>query len=685
MEPVRLRLEHVLYGGDYNPEQWSEEVRDEDARLMRLAHWNVATLPVFGWVHLNPAEAVFNFDWLDRIVDRLSRAGVDLCLATATASTPAWMDQQYPDVLTVDDQGRKRPHGNRHAHCPNSPSYRRLAGALVREIAKRYGSHPRLLLWHVNNEYGGHWPSYCYCERCVLGFRAYLEKRYGTLDALNAAWSTAFWGHTFTSFSHIDPPLAHGEESIQALKLDWRRFSSSSYFACYEYEASILREATPKIPVTTNFMGPFQPINYHEWGKALDVVAWDSYPRTDTTVGEVAFRHALMRGVRDGQPYLLMEQSPSHQNWATYCRLKPPGQVRLFSYQAIAHGAESVMYFQWRKSRGGIEKFHGAVLEHHGQAESRVFREIATIGAELEGLGTKTLEGRIEARVAVVFDWESWWALGVSSGPSRDLDYQREVVRAYSALHAAAIPADVVPPDADLARYDVIVLACAYMVRAEQAHRIAERTRAGATLVATCFSGVVDEHDRIHEGGAPGPLRDALGVVVEEFDALPPEEKQSVRFDEPLGDLATGVEHDASLLCERVWLRGARPLARYAHAFYAGDPAVTVNSCGRGKGYYVATCLEARAYGALLRAICAEHGIASPLKGGAAPPPGVEATLRTSPDGRAILYLLNHGPAVHEVPLPEGKHLDLLTKKTLSGAARLSPGDVLVLESGKTP
>jgi beta-galactosidase len=234
-----------------------------------------------------------------------------------------------------------------------------------------------------------------------------------------------------------------------------------------------------------------------------------------------------------------------------------------------------------------------------------------------------------------------------------------------------------------LARYDVIVLACAYMVRAEQAQRIVERTRAGATLVATCFSGVVDEHDRIHDGGPPGPLRDALGVVVEEFDALPPEAKQSVRFEESFGELAAGVEHDTFLLCERVWLRGARALARYTHAFYAGDPAVTVNALGRGKGYYVATCLETVAYGALLRAVCGERGIGSPLKGGVAPPAGVEVTLRTSPDGRTVLYLLNHGDAVQQVPLPEGRHVDLLAKKTLLGATTLSPGEVLVLESGR--
>ena len=677
----RPRVARLLYGGDYNPEQWPERVREEDARLMRVANWNIATLPVFGWAHLNPSESVYTFAWLDRVVEHLTGAGVDLCLATATASTPAWVDQQYPDVLTVDEQGRKRPHGNRHAFCPNSPSYRRLAGSLVREIATRYGNHPGLRLWHVNNEYGGSWPNYCYCERCAQGFRSYLERRYGSLSRLNEAWSTAFWGHTYSSFSQIDPPFSHGEGSIQMLKIDWRRFQSSSYLSCFEHEAAILRQITPGVPVTTNLMGAFQALDYRQWAKSVDVVSWDSYPMSDTPFAEVAFSHALMRGLRDGEPFLLMEQSPSHQNWAPYCRLKPPGQLRLQSYQAIAHGAESVMYFQWRKSRGGIEKLHGAVVEHHGRTDARVFREVAALGKELASLGDETLGGRIPSRVAVVFDWECWWALNASSGPSRDLDYHREVTNAYAALHSGGIQTDVVGPESDLARYDVIVAPLAYLMRADQAARIADRTRAGATLVATFFSAVVDDNDRIHEGGAPGPLRDVLGMTVEELDALPEGARQALRFDHPFGELAADADYPASLLCERVWLHGAKPLARYAHDFYAGQPAVTVNTHGEGKAYYVATRLERNAWSSLLRAICAERGIASPLDRGAPPPDGVEVTVRVSPGGKELLYLLNHGLVPRSVAIGPGGRIDRLTGNRVTDVARLEPGDVLVLEA----
>jgi beta-galactosidase len=674
--PRSLEARRILYGGDYNPEQWPEEVREEDAVLMRRANWNIATLPVFGWAHLNPAEGVFTFDWLDRVIERLTRAGVDLCLATGTASTPAWVDQQYPDALTVDDRGRRKPHGNRHAFCPSSPSYKRLAGALVRALAERYGKHPGLRLWHVNNEYGGHWPNYCYCARCTEGFRAFLEGRYGTLASLNAAWTTAFWGHTYSSFGQIDPPFANGEGSIQMLKIDWRRFQTLNYLGCFEHEAGILRDVTPDVPVTTNLMGAFFPLDYHRWGAAMDVVSWDNYPAPDAPFTHVAFSHALTRGLREGQPFLLMEQTPSQQNWAEYCRLKPPGKLRLQSLQAVAHGAESVMYFQWRRSRGGIEKLHGAVVEHHGRPDARVFSEVAELGAELEKLGTRTLGGRTPARIAVIFDWECWWALSASSGPSRDLDYLREVQHVYAALATSGLQTDVLGPDADLARYDVIVLPVTTLIRSEQAERISARVRAGATLVATFFSGVSGEDDRVHEGGAPGPLREVLGITVEEFDALPPTAPQGVRFE------GASTEAIATLLCERVWVHEeTRALARYTRDFYAGDAAVTIHPYGEGEGYYVGTRLASDALGGLFRAICARRGIVSPLRDGATPPEGIEVTVRASPEGAPLLYVLHHGGEPREIALPHGTHRDLLSGRELAGVVLLEPRDVLILEA----
>ena len=680
-----LRLNRILHGGDYNPDQWPESVWPEDMELMRAAGVTLVTLPVFGWQALNPAEGVFTFDWLDRIIAQLDSTGIDLCLATATAATPAWLAQKYPDVLVTDDQGRVRPHGNRHSFCPHSPHHHRLAADLVRALAVRYGRHPRLKLWHIGNEYGGNRSPYCHCPRCAAAFRDWLQVRHGSLETLNAHWTTEVWGHAYDDWSQIEPPFAHGEQSIPAHRIDWRRFHTESLLGCYQREVAIIRELTPDIPVTTNFMGTFGPLDYRAWSAHLDVVSWDSYPMPGEPPSTVAFRHALMRGLRPGEPFLLMEQSPSHVNWSDRCRLRPPGELRRHSFQALAHGADSVLYFQWRQSPGGIEKYHGAVLEHHGRADSRVFREVSALGAELAALGSATVGGRTPARVAVIFDWSSWWALSVTAGPRRDLDYPAAVLPYYAALHAAGIPTEVIGLDADLARYDVIIAPWTTMLTVAQAARIKDRVSAGATFVATHFTARVDEHDRIHPGGAPGPLRALLGLTVEEFDAPPADHAQGVRFTETLSDdLPANTSAASDFLHERLWLDTARPLARYTSDFYAGEPSVTENTFGSGRACYLATRLEPPSLGTFLRALCARHGIGSPLRDGAPSPDGVEVAVRVSPSGKPLLYLINHTDATHTVSLPAGvAYHDLLGLTSPQGTAILGPSDVMIL--GEAP
>lgn len=670
--PVRFSCERVYHGGDYNPDQWPESVWPEDMALMRAAGVTLVTLPVFGWQALNPAEGVFTFDWLDRIIAQLDAAGIDLCLATATAAMPAWLAQKYPATLVTDDHGRVRPHGNRHSFCPHSPNHRRLATDLVRALAARYGSHSRLKLWHIGNEYGGNRSPYCHCPRCAAAFRDWLRARHGSLETLNARWTTSVWGHAYDDWSQIEPPFAHGEQSIPAHRIDWRRFHTEALLGSYLAERAILRELTPHVPVTTNFMGAFGPLDYRVWAPHLDVVSWDSYPMPGEPASTVAFRHALMRGLRPGEPFLLMEQSPSSVNWASHCRLRPPGELRRHSFQALAHGSDSVLYFQWRQSPGGIEKYHGSVLEHHGRSDSRVFREVSALGAELASLGHATVNARIPARVAIFFDWPSWWALSVTAGPRRDLDYPAFVERYYAAFHASGIAAEVIGPDADLAPYDVIVAPWTTMLTTEHAARIEQRVRAGATFVATHFTARVDENDRIHPGGAPGPLRTLLGLTVEEFDAPPADVTQGVRFTD-------NSEATCDFLHERLWLDTARPLARYTTGFYAGEPAITENTFGAGRALYLATRFETPALATFLSQLCARHNITSPLHDGTPPPDGVEVSVRVSPSGESHLYIINHTATTHTVPLPAGIHEDLLTRAALQGDITLSPDAVLIL------
>ncbi|HXR65010.1 MAG TPA: beta-galactosidase, partial [Ktedonobacteraceae bacterium] len=395
--PLNSRAPFIWHGGDYNPEQWPRAIWDEDIQLMQECDYTIATLGVFSWVSLQPEETRFTFEWLDAILEKLAAAGRVVCLATPSAAQPAWMSQRYPDVLRSDAQGQRRHHGWRVNYCPTSPNYRRLASQMARKLAERYHDHPALVAWHVSNEYSGA----CYCDTCAAAFREWLKQRYVNIDELNQKWWTTFWSHTYTDWSQIEPPYANGEGSIHALTLDYRRFQSEMMLECYKLERDAIRASSPGVPITTNMMGTYPELDYRAWAKEVDVISWDCYPGPFAHPSEIAFLHDLNRGLRDGQPFMLMEQTPSSQNWQEYNALKRPGVLRLWSYLALAHGADSVMYFQWRRSRGECEKMHGAIIEHSGRSDTRVFREVQQLGAELLRLQDRTLGAVTSAQVAL--------------------------------------------------------------------------------------------------------------------------------------------------------------------------------------------------------------------------------------------------------------------------------------------
>jgi beta-galactosidase len=668
--PLDIQFPAILHGGDYNPEQWPVSVWDDDVRLMQEAYVNVATLPVFGWVTLQPDEDTFTFDWLDRIVDKLWAGGVHLCMATATGSAPAWVDQKYPDILRVDEHGRKLQHGGRHSFCPNSPNFRRLSTTLAGKIAQRYGKHPGLVVWHVGNEYS---PT-CWCEQCAAEFRVWLQNRYGTLDQLNSVWYTRFWGHTYTDWSQIEPPTDGGEQSIQPQRIDYNRFASQSLLNCYIAERDAIRKHSPNIPITTNLMGACHSVDYHKWAAEMDLISFDSYPHRGATPSDIAFSHSLMRGAKEGQPWMLMEQTPSQQNWQPYNALKRPGIMRLWSFQAIAHGSDAVMYFQWRRGRGGCEKFHGAVVEHSGRSDARVFQEVASLGKELHALGKRTLDGRVDAKVAVLFDWEVWWGVEYAVGPSKDLRYVEQVRAYYYALHDLGITADIVNPGADLSKYALVVAPVLYMVKPGIAEKLEQLVSSGATLLTTYFSGIVDENDLVFENGYPGPLAKLLGLRVEETDVLSPSESNQSVFSERFGELKGS--YNCGLLCERVHLEGAKALAHYGADFYMGEPTLTVNQFGKGKAYYAATMFEPNAIGLLLEKLCDDAGIAPPL---GKQPGGVEVMSRIGTNGESLTYVLNHNTEPARVTLPAGTYQDLLSGKQMSGNLDLPKYGVAIL------
>ena len=657
------RVHKILYGGDYNPEQWPEEIWEEDMRLLKLAHIDIVTLNVFSWASLQPEENVYCFEKLDKIMDLVHKNGLKVCLATSTAVHPAWMARKYPDILRTEFNGMKRKFGGRHNSCPNSPAYRKYAGALAAKLAERYQNYDNIVAWHISNEFGG----ICYCENCERRFREWLKEKYHTIEEVNRAWDTAFWGHTFYDFDDIVTPnllsehFAPNRTTFQGISLDYRRFNSESILDCYRLEYDALHAVTPDIPITTNLMGTFPDLDYQMWAKYMDFISWDNYPANDTPVEETALRHDLMRGLKQGKPFALMEQTPSVTNWLPYNALKRPGVMRLWSYQAIAHGADTVMFFQMRRSIGACEKYHGAVIDHAGHENTRVFREVAELGAELDRLGEQTLGARSNAKAAIVFDWDNWWGISYSAGPSVYLDYCREVERYYKALFELHIPVDMIGVEDDLSGYDLVIAPVLYMVKTGYDDKLRAYVKNGGRFLTTFFSGYVDEHDLVTVGGYPGKLRDILGIWVEEEDALPEDMHNAFHYE--------GRTYPASMLCDLLHTEGAEILATYEEDFYAGMPVLTKNAFGKGFGYYVATQSSDEFYKKYLGEICREAGI-EPIMDA---PDDIEVTKRVNKNG-TFVFILNHGQDAYMTAM-HFAGIDLLKDKTYE------KGDTLTLEA----
>jgi beta-galactosidase len=651
----------IAYGGDYNPEQWPEDVWAQDYALFDLARIDTVTLGVFDWALTQPALDVYDFSALDRVVERATAEGRRICLATGTGAHPAWLARAYPEVTRVDFEGRKHRFGQRHNSCPSSPVFRRLSTEMARRIAARYAGNPSVVAWHVGNEYGGA----CYCSLCALGFRSWLRDRYGTLTRLNEAWYTTFWSHTFTDWDEIEPPSALTEHwrgpdhtAFQGITLDYFRFMSDAMLANFIDEKAAIRESSP-LPVTTNFMGMYRPLDYHRWAPHLDFASWDNYPPDDTSQARMAFTHDLMRGLKDGAPFWLMEQTPSYTASRDFNPLKRPGVMRLWSWQAVAHGADAVLFFQMRAGRGACEKYHGAVIGHSGRSDTRVFQEVAALGAELEKLGDATLGARTPARVAVLFDWDSWWALELTDGLSRLVKYQQVVLSYHQALWSLGVDVDAVPVTADLSGYDVVVAPLLHMLKGSIASRLEEVARRGGTVLTTFLSGRVDEDDLAFVADVPGPLGSLLGVRVDEWDA------RGVDFVNPVR-LGSSVV-DARLFFELVIPQGAEVVGTYEDDFYAGTAAVTRNAFGDGFAWYVGANLDQSGVDWVVRQVLARHDLIGPY----ADVPGLETATRVAPDGTRLLFLLNHNDHALEVTAC-ATGVDLLTGRPIAAGTPLT-------------
>ena len=618
---------------------------------MREAGVNMVNLAVFGWSRIQPGEDTWDFAWLDRVMGLLHEGGVRVNLGTATASPPPWLSHAHPELLPVTADGVKLWPGGRQHYCPSSRAYREAARRLVEAMAERYGGHPALAMWHVNNEYGCHVAA-CYCDVSAQAFREWLERRYGSMEQLNRAWGTDFWSQRYSSWEEILPPRRTPTWPNPTQQLDFARFSSDTLLECYELERNVLKQRTPDIPIGTNFMSFFKPVDYWKWAEQQDIVSNDSYPDpADPASGmRAAMADDLMRSLGRGRPWILMEQTTSRVNWREANVAKEPGQARLWSYQALARGADGIMYFQWRQSQAGAEKFHSAFVPHGPTESSPAWLEAKQLGGELRELD-RVAGTLVEAGVAVLLDWDSWWALEQPSKPSGRVKQVEQLESYYASLFQANVTADFARPVDDLSKYRLVLAPNLYLVSRDAAANLRQYVERGGHLLLSYFSGIVDPDDHVWLGGYPAPLAELLGLTVVDWYPLAAGATVGLR-------LADGTLGLGDVWSELIRPSKAEVLATFAGGRLDGEPAFTRNRFGRGSATYLGTRPEPLVMSVVLRDVCALAGVTPVLDA----PPGVEAVRRGE-----MLFLLNHGEAPAEVRIGER-------------AVRLGPREVAVVD-----
>lgn len=656
----------VHYGADYNPEQWPPHVWQDDVARMRDAGVTLVSVAVFAWAELQPGEGAWTFDWLDEVLDLLAAHGVGANLGTATASPPSWLSTRHPEILPVTPEGVQLSPGSRQHYCPSSPVYRRAAGELVSQLAGRYGHHPALVAWHVGNEYGNHVGS-CVCEVSAAAFRRWLRDRYGTIAELNKAWATTFWSQRYGDFEEVGPPRATPTFANPSQVLDFRRFSSDELRACYLAEVEILRSVTPHIPCTTNFqpVNQLRPVDAWRVAEEVDVVAYNSYPDPEAADRHVsaAWHADLMRSLRAGQPWMLMEQSPGRVNWREHNVTVDIATVRRDSLQAVARGADAVMFFQWRASIGGAEQWHSGMIGHAPPEASPRWSAFCSLGRELD-LIKEVAGATVRSDVAVMLDWDSWWALEQPARPSARLSTLGQIEAYYRPLHAANITTDFVARDGDLTPYRLVVLPSLYLMDDATVARLEAFVERGGSILVGPFSGVVDPYDHVRAGGYPGALRRVLGLRITEYSGQPDGANATLRFN--------GGAYATSTWREDLVVEGADVLGELSVSGWSG-PAVTCHRYGAGRAWYVATCPDAAGLAAVCTAVTDMCGVVPVLPA----PSGVEVVARTSATSGRWVFCLNHDVDAREVVVAE-PHRDVLSGS--SGRRFLLPaGDVAVL------
>ena len=626
----------ILHGSDYNPDQWLDrpDILEKDIELMKKAKMTSMSLGIFSWSAYEPTEGEFHMDWLKDIMDKLYENGIYTILATPSGARPAWLDEKYPECMRVGADDHRAHHGVRHNHCMSSPKFREKTGIIINKIIDTVGKHPGLAMWHLSNEFGGE----CFCPLCKKKFQDYLANKFDNdINKLNKAWWTGFWSHTYNDFSQIEPPYLNGEFSVMGLNLEWKRFTTWNTTDYMKSEIDIIRKRTPNIPITTNFMQLFPGLDYRVMAKELDVISWDSYPifhnnyeTMADTMAHNSFDHAVMRSLKKNQPFMLMECAPGLVNWHEYNKLKRPGVHKLFSAQAVACGSDTVQYFQWRKSRGSFEQYHGAVVDHLGTDDTRIFKEVAEVGAMLDSLSN--VKGTIvKPKAALIFDWDNMWAIDNMRGLSdKTKNYAKTCIQIYHEFLKLGIDMNVVASDNNLDDYNVVIAPMLYMLRPGASDNLKAFVKRGGQLMATYLTGYVDDNTLCYLGGFPGDgLSELFGVISEEIDTYYDSDENSATFT----DGHKAIIHDYA---EILRVSDTDILAKYDKDFYAGTPAITCKNFGKGKAYYVGARIDMDSMSGLFKTMLKETNTTYLTL-----PAGIEYHKREDESGKAIEFYLN--------------------------------------------
>jgi len=668
----------MYYGVCYYPEHWPEERWPVDAQFMREAGFNIARIGEFAWSKLERRPGQYDFDWLDRSIATLAGEGIRVILGTPTATPPKWLMDQHPDIYMRDEKGQIRGFGNRRHYCFNNANYHRHADRIVTMLAERYGSHPNVIAWQIDNEFGCNGTTRCFCDACRTAFHRWLERKYGDVDAMNESWGTVFWSQTYNAWEEVTlPGYAPFHLHNPGLVIDYRRFASDAVVAFQQRQIDILRNHAPNQRITHNLMGAFNEIDGKALAEKLDFVSWDNYPNLyfadATDPSKAALQHDLTRGLK-GEPFWVMEHQSGAPGGDILFQTPKPGELRRWAFQSVARGADAILYFRWRTCLFGAEQFWHGILPHDGQPNRR-YDEARRTGEEMRRIYDVFSGSNAGAQAAIIRSYDNEWATEIQP-LLPNYSYMDHLHMYYRFFYEHGIPVDIVADDTDFSHYKLVVFPHYMMAKPETAERVYAFVRAGGVAVFDYRAGSKRWDNRMTAEPLPGPFRKLLGLRIVDYGTLRPKERVPLR-------LVEGEEAQEPLTGEgRLWYdvcepEGAEPLARYEGDYFAGTPAATRNRYGGGAAYYIATEPDARTLDALLRRVAAEAGVEA--VGGVRADDGVEVARRAAPRG-AVVFAINHADGPRVVALQREMY-DLLAESVRpAGEYVLQVNEVLALQ-----